>query len=406
MTMNYEETLHYLFDQLPMFQRVGAAAYRKDLRNTIALAAMADNPEEGLKCVHIAGTNGKGSTAHGLASVMQAAGYKVGLMTSPHYKDFRERIRIDRQMIDKQYVVDWVAKYHRNFESLKPSFFELTVIMGFCYFKDKGVDIAIIETGMGGRLDSTNIVSPELSIITPIGLDHTAFLGETLPAVALEKAGIIKQETPVLIAQGNEEVLEVFTGVAADRKAPLHQVDAPSEPIKTDLKGSYQQRNMATVIAASQILRDRGWSIGEAEEAIGLQSVIKRTGLVGRWQTLSTEPRVIADSAHNPAGISTVLDNLKDEDYKHLHIVIGMVSDKDVDSVLSLLPMGATYYFCQAKVMRALSCDMIAQQGLRLGLVGDCYGSVQAALTNARESARDNDLILVTGSVFSVAEVV
>ncbi len=402
--MNYEECLSYLFDQLPVFQRIGAAAYRKDLRNTLALASAYDNPEQGLKCVHIAGTNGKGSTAHALAAIFQACGYRTGLMTSPHYVDFRERIKVDGQMIQKDYVQDWISAFRKKKLGIEPSFFELTVIMGFCYFKEKEVDIAIIETGMGGRLDSTNIVSPELSVITSIAMDHTAFLGDTLEAIAMEKAGIIKQDVPVVISCENEAVLPLLSSVAESRNAPLHFATFPINHIHTDLRGAYQQYNMSTVLKSVEVLKTLPWELPDTKVVEGLNNVHGLTGLLGRYQTISKKPHIIADSAHNPNGITAVLDGLKDESYSQLHIVIGMVHDKDIDAVLTLLPLGATYYFCQAKVMRALACDMLAQQGLRLGLVGECYGSVKAAIAAAKDAAGARDLILITGSVFTVAE--
>jgi len=403
--MTYDECLSFLFHQLPAFQRIGAAAYRKDLRNTLALASAYDNPEEGLKCVHIAGTNGKGSTAHALAAVFQACGYRTGLMTSPHFVDFRERIKVDGKMISKDYVKEWVSQFQGKKLPIDPSFFELTVIMGFCYFKHLDVDIAIVETGMGGRLDSTNIVSPELSVITAIAFDHTAFLGETLEAIALEKSGIIKQDTPVVIAPMNEEVLPILASVAEDRNAELHTSAQHIETIHTDLQGAYQQLNMSTVLKSVELLRQQGWDLATNAVTEGLNKVQELTGMMGRYQTLSKKPRIIVDSAHNPKGIDALLDNLKDEKYKELHVVIGMVTDKDVDAVLSMMPLGATYYFCQAKVLRALSCDLLGQQGMRLGLVGECHGSVKAALTAAKEAAGPEDIILVTGSVFVVAEV-
>ncbi|NND94199.1 MAG: bifunctional folylpolyglutamate synthase/dihydrofolate synthase [Flavobacteriales bacterium] len=404
--MNYEETISYLFDQLPIFQRQGAAAYRKDLRNTLALARMTDNPENGFKSIHLAGTNGKGSTAHGLASVFQACGYKTGLLTSPHYKDFRERIKVNGKMVSKEFVTQWVERYRNRFEEIKPSFFELSVIMGFCYFKEQEVDIAIIETGMGGRLDSTNIIDPELSVITTMSLDHKAFLGDTLEKIAFEKAGIIKQDKPVVIAYGNEEVLEVFKSVAKSRNSPVLLADKTDTKISTDLAADYQQVNMSTVLKAADVMRALGWKLPEEEVALGLMSIQKNTGFLGRWQTISKRPKIIADVGHNPQGIETVIRQLQNERYKHLHIVLGMVADKDVDAVLSILPLSANYYFCQAKVLRAMSCDLLAQQGMRMGLIGECYGSVTAALTAAKEAASENDLILITGSVFVVAEVV
>ncbi len=403
--MNYEETLSYLFDQLPMFQRVGAAAYRKNLGNTLTLARMTEHPEDGFKSIHIAGTNGKGSTAHGLASVFQSCGYKTGLMTSPHYKDFRERIRVNGEMISEDYIVDWVERYRKRFEAVEPSFFELTVLMGFSYFREQKVDIAIIETGMGGRLDSTNIVTPELSIITPIGFDHTTFLGDTLEKIAMEKAGIIKQNVPSLIAQGNEEVMEVFRSVSESRSSPMTEVHQREDPISTDMRGDYQQSNMATVLGAVSILREGGWKLPEEQVTEGLKNVIASTGFMGRWQQISTAPRIIVDSAHNLAGIQTLLKNLAQERYKKLHIVIGMVDDKDVETVLSELPIGAIYYFCQAKVIRAMSCSLLAQRAIQMSLLGECYGSVESALTAAMDTAKKDDLILVTGSVFTVAEV-
>ncbi len=325
-------------------------------------------------------------------------------MTSPHYVDFRERVKVDGEMIEKDYVKDWVSQFQEKKLRVEPSFFELTVIMGFCYFKDKNVDIAIIETGMGGRLDSTNIVSPELTIITPIALDHTTFLGDTLEAIALEKAGIIKQDTPVVIASGNEIVLPVLSSVAEDRNAPMHSCAKPINPIHTDLRGEYQQHNLSTAVKSVEVLKNLGWELPDSQVVEGLNHVQELTGMLGRYQVIGTRPRIIVDSAHNPNGLSALLDNLKDEKYTDLHIVIGMVSDKDADAVLSMLPLGARYYFCQAKVLRALSCDLLGQQGQRLGLIGDCHGSVKAALTAAKEAAKQDDLILVTGSVFTVAE--
>ncbi len=405
--MDYEETLSYLFSQLPMFQRVGAAAYKADLNNTLQLARMCENPEEGMKCIHIAGTNGKGSTAHALASVFQSCGYKTGLMTSPHYKDFRERIKVNGEFIDSEYIVDWVDRYKSRFERIQPSFFELTVLMGFNYFKAQKVDIAIIETGMGGRLDSTNIVEPELSIITPIGFDHQQFLGDTLEKIALEKAGIIKHRIPVLIAEGNEAILPVFTSVAESRSAELVQVKASSIPITTDLKGSYQQRNMATVLEAVNRMRMRGWNLPEENVNHGLNHIIPQTGFMGRWQIIQEAgPRIIADAAHNVHGITTLLENLKEEHYSKLHLVMGMVSDKDVKSVLSLLPSDAHYHFSQAKLLRAMPAEELCSKAGELGLKGKTYLSLEEALEGAKKATGKKDLILITGSIFTVAELI
>lgn len=405
--MSYEATLSYLFDQLPMFQRVGAAAYRADLNNTVRLAALAGNPEEGLTCIHIAGTNGKGSTAHGLASVFQSCGYRTGLMTSPHYKDYRERIKVNGEPIDKDFVMDWVDRYKRRAEAIQPSFFELTVIMGFSYFKTQKVDIAIIETGMGGRLDSTNIVEPELSVITPIGFDHQQFLGDTLEKIAMEKAGIIKRGIPVLIAEGNKDLLPVFQSVAESRHAELYEVPAHEGPIHTDLKGKYQQRNMSTVLKAVEIMRSKGWELPEDKVTHGITHIISQTGFMGRWQILQEAgPRIIADAAHNVQGIQTLLENLKEERFAKLHLVMGMVSDKDVKSILTLLPTDAHYYFSQAKILRAMPADELTAKAREVGLKGSAFKSLEDALNAAKKSADAKDFIMITGSIFTVAEVI
>lgn len=403
--MDYEETLAYLFAQLPMYQRVGQAAYRADLSNTLRLAAMAGNPEEGLRCVHIAGTNGKGSTAHALAAVFQANGYRTGLMTSPHYKDFRERIRVDGQLIDKDFIVSFIERYKRSFESFQPSFFELTVIMGFQYFKSEGVDIAIIETGMGGRLDSTNIVQPDLSIITPIGMDHQAFLGDTLEKIAMEKAGIIKQGTPVLISEGNDALLPVFQRVAEGREAPFHISQSITGEIESDLGGPYQQQNLNTTLQAVDLLRTKGWNLEEEQVSEGLKDIRGLTGFMGRWQVLGEHPRVLADAAHNEAGIRALIDSLELPPTARLHVVLAMVSDKDISNVLRLFPKNAVYYFTQAKVIRAMNKESLSQSAKEAGLIGEVYPSVQEALDSARKSASREDTVLVTGSVFTVAEV-
>lgn len=404
--MDYEETLTYLFAQLPMYQRIGAAAYRADLSNTIRLAAMVGNPEEGLRCVHIAGTNGKGSTAHSIAAILQANGYRTGLMTSPHYKDFRERIRVDGQMIEKGFIVSFIERYKRRFEGFKPSFFELTVIMGFDYFQSKGVDIAIIETGMGGRLDSTNIVRPELSIITPIGMDHQAFLGDTVEKIAMEKAGIIKQGTPVLISEGNESLIPLFQRVAQDRSAPFHVCQKRNEEIPSDLSGPYQQQNLNTALSAVDILERLGWTLDAEKVHAGLEDVRGLTGFMGRWQVLGASPTVLADAAHNEAGIRALLDSLEIDSNGRLHIVLAMVSDKDVDHILGLFPKDAMYYFTQAKVIRAMDKESLAETASRCGLQGGVHPNVREALDSAKDKATEADTILITGSVFTVAEVI
>ena len=386
-----------------MFQRIGKAAYKADLRNTLRLAAMLDNPEEGLVCVHIAGTNGKGSTAHILASIFQSCGYKTGLMTSPHYKDYRERIKVNGEMISEGYVVNWVDRHRSRFEQIAPSFFELTVMMGFCYFKAEKTDIAIIETGLGGRLDSTNIVSPEISVITNIGMDHTAFLGDSLDKIAAEKAGIIKAQTPVVIGPGNDDLMSVFSQVARSRNAPLHKANIRSH-IESDLSGQYQQKNLAAALCAVELLQEKGWELPESRVLSGMSEVKKNTGFVGRWQTLSTDPMILADAAHNVQGMSAVLENLDSLDFDTLHIVMGMVDDKDVSGLLSMMPKQATYHLSQAKILRAMPVDELVKKSAEHGLKSCSYSSLADALAGAKEQADAADLILITGSIFTVAE--
>lgn len=429
--MTYKETLDYLFAQLPMFHRIGAAAYKANLDNTYALMDVLKQPHTKFKSIHIAGTNGKGSTSHMMAAVLQEAGYKVGLYTSPHLKDFRERIRINGKMISQQKVVDFVAQHQKHFDKIQPSFFEWTVALAFDYFAEKKVDIAIVEVGLGGRLDSTNIITPELSIITNISFDHTNLLGNTLEAIAAEKAGIIKKDIPCLISERATETEEVFIDKAKKELAPLFftedliKVKAVKQQIKKgklnlaykssaskkemlcDLPGSYQTKNIASIYASCSILNSFSEfkiSLSNIEKA--LTKVTETTGLKGRWQLLSQKPNVIADTGHNEAGIKEVLKNIKQTPYKNLHMVIGVVNDKDVNTMLSLLPKKATYYFCKASIPRALDEKELKLLAAKYKLKGEAYATVKQALAAAKKTAKKDDLIFVGGSTFIVAEVV
>lgn len=404
--MTYEQTLDYLFSQLPMFQRVGKAAYKADLNNTIELCNILNHPENSFQSVHIAGTNGKGSTSHMIASILQEAGYKVGLYTSPHLKDFRERIRINGEMIPKQEVMSFVKQHQSSFEKIGLSFFEWTVGLAFDYFRKEKVDVAILETGMGGRLDSTNVVTPLLSIITNIGFDHQQFLGDTLEKIAVEKAGIIKTKIPVVIGETQPETKAIFTTTAKQKNAPIYFADQLI--IKTlpecELKGNYQQKNIKTVLQSIKLLQDQ-FTISEENITNGLKKVIQNTHLQGRWQTLSTSPKVIIDVAHNESGIIELLRQLKQESYEQLNIVFGAVNDKDITKILNLLPKEAHYFFCQAQIPRALDKNKLFELATAAGLTGYINNSVEEALIKAKEKSGDNDLILVFGSIFVVAEI-
>lgn len=427
--MNYKQTLDYLYSKLPMFTRVGAVAYRKDLHNTIAMCEQLGNPQDKFKTIHVGGTNGKGSTSHMLAAILQQAGYKTGLYTSPHLKDFRERIRINGEMIPEAFVVDFVEEQQDIMEFLQPSFFEVTVAMAFSHFAKAEVDIAIIEVGLGGRIDSTNIITPELSVITNISLDHTNILGTTLPEIATEKAGIIKKDLPVVIGETQPETENIFLQKAAETNSPIYFADqelrleqlkktgkylnvavysgdTPIYPdLDLDLNGAYQRKNVLTVIEAIQILKQQGFKIEEKAVYDALKNVKGLTGLQGRWQTLSENPLVICDTGHNIAGITEVMQNINDTPHDQLHIVIGMVKDKDITGVLQLLPTDAHYYFCQPDLERALSALELAEQAKNHHLIGDVFPSVQLAFHAAKDNANANDLIFIGGSTFVVAEV-
>ncbi len=389
-----------------MYQRVGQSAYKADLSATINLANYLKNPEKGFKSIHIAGTNGKGSTSHMLASVFQEAGYKTGLYTSPHLKDFRERIKINGEMISKQYVSEFVEIHKPFFESNKFSFFEMTVGLAFDYFRNEEVDIAIIEVGMGGRLDSTNIITPEVSVITNIGLDHTQFLGNTLEKVAAEKAGIIKNEISVVIGETLSETKPVFEQITSKKNAPITFAETIDvSKYISDLKGNYQQKNIKTVLATLKILQNKGFNISEENIKTGLLNIISSTGLMGRWQILQQNPKVICDTGHNKDGLQLVMEQISKESFKNLHIVLGVVSDKDLNSVLPLFPKNAVYYFCKPNIPRGLDASLLLAHARGFGLVGEDYISVKEGYKAAIKNSSINDLVFVGGSTFVVAEV-
>lgn len=427
--MTYPQTLDYLFSKLPMYQRVGAAAYKANLDNTIAICNALGNPEKKLKCVHIAGTNGKGSSSHMLAAVLQQAGYKTGLYTSPHLVDFRERIKINGKMIPKPDVVKFVEDYKDVFENIEPSFFEWTVGLAFHYFAQQEVDVVVLEVGLGGRLDSTNVVNPVACLITNIGFDHMNLLGDTLPKIAAEKAGIIKTKVPVTISQTQLEVISVFNDKAKDVKAPIEFADKNYKVIssnhqnqffciellhkktntkhlyKLDLQGNYQLKNLMGVLNTLENLKQKGFLIEDEIIIKALEQVQKTTGLQGRWQIIQEKPLVIADTGHNEDGIKEVLENLKRYNYKTLHFVLGVVNDKDISKILKLLPKDATYYFCKATIPRALDEKELTIIAKKAGLEGKTFKTVAEALEKAKKQAKSNDLIFVGGSTFTVADI-
>lgn len=430
--MTYNDTLNYLFTRLPMFQRTGPAAYKNTLDNTLKLDALYGNPHRKYKTIHVAGTNGKGSVSHMLASALQSAGYKTGLYTSPHLKDFRERIKINGEMIPEKAVADWVSKFKTNnaLWKIEPSFFELTVALAFDYFAAENVDVAVIEVGLGGRLDSTNIITPEVSIITNIGLDHTNLLGGTLTQIAGEKAGIIKNNTPVVISETHPETAPVFLQTAEEKQAPLffadheyrvdystrslehtqilHLAKGPEQVLKEvelDLLGSYQHKNLPAVLKAVDLLREKGFRISDDELRRGLVNVIAQTGLLGRWQIVGNNPLIVCDTGHNQDGIREVAAQLQNTAYRKLHVVFGTVADKNTDPVLALLPQNAQYYFVRAKIERALDEEVLQARAAEFGLPGDCYESVSEGFKKACEAAGKHDMIFVGGSTFVVAEI-
>ncbi len=420
----YAATLDYLYSSLPMYQRIGPAAYKADLSNTIALCEALGNPERKFKSIHIAGTNGKGSTSHMLAAILQSAGYRTGLYTSPHLKEFTERIRINGREVEKSFVVEFVDRIKPVMEQIAPSFFEMTVGMAFDYFVRQQVDVAVIEVGLGGRLDSTNVITPDLSVITNISWDHMALLGDTLPKIAFEKAGIIKKGVPVIISERQEEVEHVFTQRAAQMNSDivfakdivqLHPGDGGLdvyqqgllwlEGLVPGLKGNYQQRNLPGVLTSALVLRELGYEIPDSAVMKGIAEVATLTGLKGRWQILQERPLTICDTGHNEAGIREVMDQLASIPHRKLHMVFGMVNDKDRSRILNLLPKDAVYYFCQASLPRALDARVLAEEASQFGLRGEVIPDVNKALSKARSAAGSDDIIFIGGSTFVVAEI-
>ena len=422
--MNYQETLTYLYNSAPLFQHIGKDAYKEGLSNTYKLDEYFGHPHHKFHTIHVAGTNGKGSCSHTLAAILQSAGYKTGLYTSPHLIDFRERIRVNGQPISQEFVIDFVAQHRSFFEPLHPSFFELTTAMAFLYFAQEKVDVAVVEVGLGGRLDCTNIIHPDLCIITNISFDHTQFLGDTLAKIAMEKAGIIKPHIPIVIGETTPETKPVFLQKAIQESAPIHfaeeerfvlqsehNEDGSSlyqttnySNLKSELGGFYQEKNTNTLLSALQCLQETGYHINENHIRQGFANVCKMTGLMGRWQYLEKNPTIICDTGHNVGGITYVTKQLTKQKYNQLHIVIGMVNDKDISGVLSLLPQSAHYYFTQASVQRALPSDKIKELAHTYGLQGEAYPDVKTALAAAKSHATPQDLIFVGGSNFIVAD--
>ncbi len=430
--MNYEETLRYLYDRLPMFQRIGAAAYKANLHNTIRLVQFLGKPHERLRFIHVAGTNGKGSVSHMLASILQAQGLKTGLFTSPHLKDFRERIKVDGKMVSRSWVTQFVQYFRKDFEALQPSFFEMTFGMALRYFKEQNCDIVVLETGMGGRLDSTNIVHPLVSVITNISIDHKEFLGNSLEMIAAEKAGIIKEGIPVVIGRHHPDTDDVFEYKAEleetrlvyaqdhyrianysiagsirgklivdiERNGKLYLSD-----VRCPLTGSYQKENIVTVMAVVEELINSGYDIRKNHILKGINDVIKQTGLTGRYQVLGHSPLRICDTAHNPDGIKMVMEQLRGESFRKLHFVLGVVSDKDIREILKLFPKDAIYYFCKADIPRGLDAGILQEQASNYGLKGNVFNSVAEAYRTACLAADPEDLVFTGGSTFTVAEV-
>lgn len=403
--MTYPETLDWMFAQLPMFQKQGKIAFNGKLDKILQFSEHLDFPEKKFRSIHVAGTNGKGSSSHLLAAILQEAGYKVGLYTSPHLKDFRERIRINGKPVSKRFVINFIKKNQSFFEEYKLSFFEMTVGMAFDYFEKDKVDIAIIEVGLGGRLDSTNIVIPEVSLITNIGLDHTDMLGDTLTKIAGEKAGIIKKGVPVVVSEYQEEIAEVFINRASAMNAEL--VFASHFFFKkytTDLQGAYQAKNIKGVLAVIKSLTS--FEIQDKHIEAGLQNVVKHTGFLGRWQVLGNDPKVVCDTAHNKEGLLLVLNQIQQEEFDTLHIVLGFVKEKNLASVLPLFPKQARYYFCKPEIQRGLDEVALKKEAANFGLNGETYSSVSTALMAAKKNAIRTDFVFVGGSNFVVAEVV
>ena len=405
--MNYQDTVSWMFQQLPMYQNKGKSAFKKDLTNTIKLTNYLAEPHKKFKSIHVAGTNGKGSTSHMLASILQEAGYNVGLYTSPHLKDFRERIRINGNMVSKQFVIGFIKRNKAFLEQNNLSFFEMTVGMAFDYFSKKNVDIAVIEVGLGGRLDSTNIITPEVAVITNIGYDHMQMLGDTLEKIAAEKAGIIKPNIPVVIGETQQETKAVFLEKSNRLNSKIFFADQLiKDNLVSDLKGSYQVHNTKTATQTIQVLKDSNFNISQSHLKKGLLNVVKNTNLQGRWQMLQSQPTIICDTAHNKEGLTVVMQQLQDVSFNKLHIVFGVVSDKDLCSIIPLLPKLAKYYFCKPNVQRGLDAKKLQKAFAKSHLTGQSYSSVNEALNAAKSKANVDDLIYVGGSTFVVAEII
>jgi len=427
--VNYLQTIEYLFSRLPMYSRIGAAAFKKDLTNTITLCEHLGNPHHKFKSIHIAGTNGKGSVSHMMAAILQTAGYKTGLYTSPHLKDFRERIKINGEMINEKFVIDFTEKIKTLIEQIEPSFFEITVAMAFDYFAEQKVDVAVIEVGLGGRFDSTNIIDPELSVIANIGWDHMNILGDSLEKIAFEKAGIIKQKIPVVIGEFLPETRPVFEKVAAEKDATVYyakqnrnvlswewknhelivEVEEKGKPdhkkYQLDLPGIYQSKNLLTVLEACSVLKDLKFDLQDDDIHKGLQKTKKLTGLHGRWEIIHEHPTIVLDVGHNEDGIKQIIQQIELTARHNLHIIIGLVKDKEIDTVLSLLPHSANYYFTQAHIPRALPAETLKEQAGKFNLTGKIVTDVNEGIKEAKSKAHKDDLILVCGSVFLVGEV-
>ena len=402
--MNYTETVNWMFGKLPVYQRQGKSAYKNKLDGILEFSNYLGNPHYSFKTIHVAGTNGKGSTSHMMASILQEAGYKVGLYTSPHLKDFRERIKINGKEISQEKVVTFINNHKGFLEKKELSFFEMTVGMAFGFFADQKVDIAVVEVGLGGRLDSTNIIQPEVSVITNIGMDHTDMLGDTLTKIAYEKAGIIKESTPVVIGEQHPETYPVFLEIAKEKNATVYLAE---EEIKTnyllDLKGNYQSKNSKAAVKAMHLLK--GFDISEEHIQKGLNRVIVNTGLRGRWEILDSNPRIICDTAHNREGLLYVMQQLKKETYDQLYIVLGVVNDKNLDEILTLFPEDAIYYFCKPDIPRGLDASVLKKSASKFNLSGDIYQNVKEAFVAAKIDAQKDDLIYIGGSTFVVAEI-
>ena len=402
--MTYQQTVNWMYSRLPMYQKQGLIAFKAKLDNILLLSSELGNPEKKIKTIHVAGTNGKGSSCHMLASVLQEAGYKVGLFTSPHLKDFRERIKINGQEVSEQFITEFIKKHKDFLEENTLSFFEMTVGMAFSYFEENKVDIAIIEVGLGGRLDSTNIITPEVSLITNIGLGHTDILGDTLQKIAFEKAGIIKPHVPVVVSEYQEEVYPVFKEVATQNHSELILGSHKQSTYKTDLLGSYQSANIKGVLAVLEVLK--GFQATGENIKNGLLNVVQNTGLKGRWQLLNNKPKVIADTAHNREGLQIVLKQIENEEYKQLHVVLGFVKEKKLENILPLFPKDAKYYFCSPKIDRGLGVEKLFEGATKFGLNGVVYNSVSEAYNAALLNSDEDDFIYIGGSTFVVAEII